>query len=444
MKSLTLLAMLLCSNSFANLHQAPPNLELSRDSKGVFVDFISKKTLITYDVKSKVAIAKSTITFEQKISGKAIFDILVNPSVIKLNGQVVTSSQTSMNGISKVHYLNKASESGTNTLYVENKITKNIQWNSSYIKSAFWMSDLSDRSFIEQYLPSNLEYDQYKMDFEVKILNANDDHSLYTNGEVLEVSKNHWSVSYPDKFSASSLYFHLTKKGMIPELNRVYKSIDGREIPVKVYTHQSLSKFMNETLKVLAELEADYGPWPHDQVLIYGAGSGGMEYSGATITSFRALGHELIHSYFARAVMPAHGNAGWVDEAIASWRDAGYRSYSRRSLSRTQMAAHSVYRRSTDRNAYTKGMRFIGHLNSKFSQNESFKVFLKSFFDENKFRPFKTHEFKSAIEKFYNTSLDDEFDRYIYGKKGVSKDRDILMENPYHPHVSDEDLYKLL
>ena len=76
----------------------------------------------------------------------------------------------------------------------------------------------------------------------------------------------------------------------------------------------------------MRELEQTYGPYPHEALLIYCTGniSGGMEYAGATMTSLEALGHEITHSWFARGVMPANGNAGWIDEAIARWRDRGY------------------------------------------------------------------------------------------------------------------------
>lgn len=443
MKTLSLIALLLSMPSMANLHLAPPSLNLERSSKGIFVDFTKASSSIIYDLKDRSVKAETTIEFTQSTKGKPIFDLVETPLTLLIDGKAIESKTTSMDGVSKVRYLDRELEAGAHTLKVINNISKNISWNSSYVRSAFWMSDLSDRRYLEQYLPTNLEYDQYKNDIEVKVLNSEIEHILYTNGEVNEISKNHFKVSYPETFTASSLFFHMSKKGLKDERREIFKSIDGREIPVIVYTNQSVNRFMNATLKILAELERDYGPWPHNQVLIYGAGSGGMEYCGATITSFSALGHELIHSYFARGVMPAHGNSGWVDEAVASWRDSGYRSYSKRSLSRTKMASHSIYQRTTDRNAYTKGMKFIGYLHGKFKERESFKVFLKSFFETRKFKPFKTDEFQSAVEAYYNTSLSNEFNTYIYGRNGIDKLEE-PSENKFHPKLSDADLRKLL
>jgi hypothetical protein len=445
MKIISLLAMLLSTSALANLNMAPPTLNLERNSKGVFVDFTKSISKITYDINNRKVYAKTVIKFNQALAGKPIFDLIETPTKILINSQESSTKTTSMDGVSTVRYIDKVLPIGEHTLEVHNEINKNLSWSSDYVRSAFWMSDLSDRKYLEQYLPTNLEYDQYQNNIEVKVLNSQIEHVIYTNGQAEEISKNHWKITYPETYTASSLYFHMSKAGLKDEVKRVYKSVDGRDIPVVVYTSYSANKYMTRALEILAELEADYGPWPHAQVIIYGAGSGGMEYCGATITSMSALGHELIHSYFARGIMPAHGNSGWVDEAIASWRDANYRTYSKRHLSRTIMASHSTYKRTTDRNAYTKGMKFIGFLHGKLSPGkDSFKVFLKSFFEERKFKPFKTYEFKDAIEKFYNTSLTEDFDNYIYGKNGIDKDNVKNRENIYHPHLSAKQLKDLL
>lgn len=444
MKLITMIAMLFSIQTFANLHQAPPHLDLDRGTKGVFVDFKTALTTISYNLNTRTATALTKITFDQKEMGRAIFDLISNPISVKLNGEEVSTTTTSMKGESTVRIIDTISQIGTHTLEVKNEITRNLSWNGSYVKSAFWMSDLSDRQYLEQYIPTNLEYDQYKINFQVTILGEADDHVLYTNGDVQDLGQNTWKVSYPEVYTASSMFFHLTKKGLIPERKVSYKSIDGREIPVTIYTNNNIDSYERTTLSTLAELEKDYGPWPHAQVLIYGAGSGGMEHCGATITSHYALGHELTHSYFARGIMPAHGNSGWVDEAVASWRDGGYKGYSAWNLSRTNMAGHSTYQRTTDRDAYTKGMRFIGFLHKKFEEKESFKVFLKSFFDEKKFVPFKTHEFQNAVEKFYNVSLDEEFNTYVYGKNGVDETKEIKQENPYHKRYTGKELLELL
>src|SRR5690606_28199516 len=115
--------------------------------------------------------------------------------------------------------------------------------------------------------------------------------------------------------------FHLGETGRFVERSAVYHGLE-KEIPVLVYSPRSdlADSGLARALSVLAELEGTYGPYAHAKMVAYiTPDGGGMEYCGATMTSLWALEHEFTHSWFARGVMPADGNAGWIDEAIASW-----------------------------------------------------------------------------------------------------------------------------
>ncbi len=438
-----LVFLLFMASAQASILKAPPSFEL-KNKTVVFVDIKTISSKIKYDLGSSNASVETSIKFEQFSEGNPVFDLTAEETSVILNGESLALESTSLpNNTSTVKVLNKNLKPGVYQLSVTNKLTKNVRFLSDGVKSAFWMSDLSDRRYLEQYLPVNLEYDQYKMNFEVEILGTSKEHQIRTNGEVTEIAKNKFSVSFPEYFTASSIFFHLMPVGSFNEESFIYKSIDGREIPVTIYSAGSLSRYLSRTKQVLPELEADYGPFPHNSVTIYGAGSGGMEYCGATITSLSALGHELIHSYFARGIMPARGNAGWVDEAIASWRDSGYRQYSTRNLSTSRMAGHSIYRRTTDRNAYSKGARFMGFLDSKFSDAGGLRPFLKKFKEDRLFKPFLTREFQSDLEKHFGEDLTQEFDKYIYGA-GKALHREEHGHNPFHPKLSEKQLFELL
>lgn len=453
MKIINLLVILFGVNSaYANLNQAPPNLSIENNNTiAVFVDFESATTEITYDLFAGEARAKTKINFYQPKTGKPVFDLVPAEEALRIDGEVSSSKTMSMAGTSKVKYVDKVIHKGHHTLEIENIITSNISvkgWTQKKsLRAAFWMSDLTDRNYLEQYLPTNLEYDQYQATIEYKIIGTDDEHVIYTNGDVDELEKNRWRVKYPATFSASSYYMHISEAGLNNEQREFYHSIDGRDIPILIYSRQYTSKYMERAKKVLAELERDYGPWPHPQLIVYGAGSGGMEHAGATITSYDALGHELIHSYFARGVMPSHGNSGWVDEAIASWRDIDYRQYSKYTLVSTSMGGHSVYRRHTDKAAYKMGRRFMGHLDEKFEKKGGLKKFLKDFFEHRKFKPFKTSDFQAALETYFNTDVRKLFKEYIYGDEASDSDhfwKDFFDKNPHHPELSEQDLLDLL
>ena len=219
--------------------------------------------------------------------------------------------------------------------------------------------------------------------------------------------------------------------------------MNGRIIPIILYSRfsWSLNSAQKETLNVLKELEDRFGVWPHPSLTIYLAGQGGMEYSGATMTSKSALGHELTHSYFARGVMPINGNAGWIDEAIASWRDSNYASKENLPYGSSNMSSHSNYRRYTDRDAYSHGRDFLKHINFRLESLGGLTSFLKGFHDKHTHTNISTELFKSSLEDFAGEDFSKEFNTHIYGK---SSEKKTVGENPNHPRLSTAELKSLL
>lgn len=396
----------------------PPSIDRGegRADKAVFVDFISAKYKITYDLSSRRATAKSLITFRMPNAGLPLFDLIPDPKNVLLNGKAVGTSPFNISGVTTMRTVDRSLAIGEYTLEMDHDILENLKFTDKEVRHAFWMSDLADRTFLEQYLPTNLEYDQYSMEIDAKIEGVEKEYDLITNGLVEKRGSNDFHVKYSQYFNTSSIFYHLLPSGAIPKIEEKYTTRDGREVPLIIYTFGSLSDYKKKTLATLAELEKDYGPWPHDKVIVYGGMfSGGMEYCGATETDFNALGHELTHSYFARGVMPAQGNSGWIDEAMASWRDGGYQQYSESNLSTTRMAGHSVYQRETDRAAYSSGMRFLGHLDQKFSKAGGMKRFMRFYFEKHRFNPYLTQTLEMELNNYFSSDLSTLFNRYIYG-----------------------------
>lgn len=442
---------LVFSFSAKALHFPPPlTLPLSRSEKGIFVDFIKANYRLHYNLNTKKVSTYSKIVFDMPQEGVPLFDLIPEPRETKINGELVTVSSLLIEGITTLRVADRTLTPGRYTMEMEHEIVTNLTFNfMGEVRHAFWMSDLDDRNFLEQYLPTNFEYDQYQMEIDVKMEGADKEYDLITNGKTTKRGKNEFNVIYPDYFNASSLFYHLMPLGSVPKISERYKTLDGREIPLIVYGKGTLKSFHQKTLEVLAELEKDYGPWPHGQVIVYGAGfGGGMEYCGATQTDFNALGHELTHSYFARGLMPAHGNAGWIDEAMASWRDGGYKDFDESHLNVTKMAGHSTYQRLTDRAAYSSGMRFLGHLHQKFKDQGGMKSFMRNFFEKNRFNPYLTPTFESELSSYFNFNFGPLFSHYIYG---TGLNENILLPNksfksfsPMHRILSKEEQLDLL
>ncbi len=420
----------------ANLHLAPPDFNTHK-GRAVFVDFKKARYELTYDLLKREAKVRTRIEFENSKEGNPIFDLIPNPSNLFLNGERVTQRELSFpGGVSKLRMINREISPGQHVLEMENSFSENTQFLPlfRYVASAFWIRDLKDRMFLEQYLPTNFEYDQYQMTIDLKLIGNRREHEIFTNGAVTKNSIHHYEITFPGYFTSSALYFHLAPRGLLKREDFSYKSISGKNIPITVYSpwRSRTKKFKSETIRVMNELEKDYGPWAHPNFVAYGTfpGTGGMEHSGATATSLAALDHEMLHSYFAKGIYPANGNTGWIDEAIAAWRDNGYPRNADPGFGGSNLGAHSVYQRHTDDRAYGLGSAFMSYLDWRLQDIGGLKAFLRGYFSAYKHQVITTEHFKNNLEFWSGLNLSEDFNRYIWGDN--SSDTLKSKKNPVH------------
>jgi len=430
----------------SNLQKYAPKKFFCENSLCNYVDFQKATYNITYDLLKRSSYVESTIEFISEGEGMPIFDLV--PSIkngkVKVDGKEVdVLTFKDADGVSTLRAAKILLSEGPHELKIIHEIDRGFIVDEKGLRAAFWMTDLSDRGYLERYLPTNLEFDQYQININLELKNYTGKQDVFTNGNVQQISNNKWKITYPKFYTCSSLFFHTVPKNTYPISKFEFSSISGKIIPVTIYVKKEsqLEAFKRETIKVVKEYERDFGPWPHERIIIYGAGSGGMEYSGATMTSLRALGHELNHSYFARGIMPSNGNTGWIDEAIASWRDDGSKMARRASPPSSGLGAHSQYRRTTDYGAYSKGARFMEVLNLLFKNKGGLKSFLASLVETKMYQSINVMEFKKLAEDFHGNNLDTIFNKTIFGKgpRWVSE-----KENPYHPILTQKQLDKLL
>jgi hypothetical protein len=419
-------------------------------SKAVFADFKTADYEINYNIGARSASATATIALNMVESGRLIFDSVETPTSIKLDGKVVTATETKTpQGETTLRVLDVEANRGAHTLIVEVPLKALVEFTGSGVRSAFWTSDLSERQFLERYLPANFEFDQVDMSFTINFQGSSVNQVIYTNGNVRSLRNNSYRISYPSYYTSSSIFFHTVPEGDMEELKFSFKSIDGRNLPGVVYLKRSmmgskrtLEELKSKTIEIMQELESDYGAFLHSQIIVYNAGLGGMEYCGATMTSKSALGHELFHSYFARGVMPANGNSGWLDEALASWRDEGYQK-SGSMMGTSRMSNHPYYTRTTDRAAYSFGERFMRYLDSKTSEKGGLKPFMRYMVDKRSKAPLFVEEFIQEMNRFYGMSFDSEFKQYTYGSYN-SFSKSLEAEHPIHRKMTVEELKKFL
>ncbi|WP_372368147.1 hypothetical protein [Candidatus Uabimicrobium sp. HlEnr_7] len=422
MKNIFLLSLILSVCLVANdLDKAPKNFD-KFDAQAVFVDFQQVSVDLVLDVKNRKATATTTISFFQPQDGYPIFDLVPSVSSAKVDGQELSSdscpSISSPDNATTFRVVRTQLAAGMHELQITNSFTKNLEFTSQGVKLGFFMSDLSKRTFIEQYLPGNLEFDQYPTQLQLKILNAQYEHRVMANGTTQKLGSNQYSISFPQYFTASSFYLHIVNPNAMTIIEFDYKGME-KTIPLTVYAKSSslASNGMRDLKKYMAELETTFGPFCHPQFIAYMTpGGGGMEHCGATITSLWALGHELTHSWFARGIMPSSGNSGWMDEAIASWRDKGYPSKRPANRTPVNLAGNSEYRRHTPYASYSSGMTFIAELDYILSAQGGMKKQLREFYANKHHNNITTELFKTFVEKKAGKSLFDRFDRYVYGQ----------------------------
>lgn len=443
----TIASAFIATSALAALKDAPPAFSY-KDAKAVYIDFETADYDLTFDVANKTATVESTISFQSVSEGYPIFDMVAEPSSIILDGKAISAPEVKdPDQASTFRIMSARIAPGKHSLKIRHTLATNVVFADGAVATGFWTSDLNDRRYLEQYLPANLEFDQFKMTMSVKVEGSSVNHVMKANGKVTSVGTNAFEIEYPKYYSCSSVYFHLFRENTFVNNVQFYlKSIDGRQIPVDIYTSYDVQPFVDKATAVFNELEADYGPWPHNHLVIYGnAPSGGMEYSGATITSLSAVGHEMFHSYGARGVMPSNGNAGWMDEAQARWRDNNYPLVPALSYTSTRLAGRSPYTRMTDRMAYTEGSAFLGWIGYRMNDKGlSMKGFLREYYARHMYTTVTTEMFRDEMSTAAGMNLTPEFDQYIYGKNAPApSNKSMEIEDPMHPRFTKEQLKQM-
>lgn len=429
MQNLTVLgwaSFLFCAISAANfdLHNAPPAFD-NQGKHLVPIDFQTMELSLEFDAKDKKATGVATIHFISQTAGYPIFDLVPTATRANLNGQELgdsaVKSVSSPDGVTNFRYLDaEIGTFSTNTLIIEYDLTREVTFSSGGIRMGWFMGDVgADRELLEQYAPASFEFDQFQMIVNMNVLNSTTTHEVFSNGAASETESQHWTVLFPSHFTSSSFYLHITNQQFSVERG-VYNGV-AANIPVTVYSSSSTqaSTGYTKSLAYLAELEQTYGPFTHPSLTVYvQSGGGGMEHCGATITSIWALGHELTHSWFARGVMPANGNAGWIDEAVASWRDNNYpKASSAPNRPAVNLGGFSPYRRTTTYAAYDEGAELISEFDYLFG---NMKTILSTLFENYQRKVITTPLFKSFLEDQTGQNLDAIFRRYVFGKSDES------------------------
>ncbi|MCB0406458.1 MAG: hypothetical protein KDD51_16875, partial [Bdellovibrionales bacterium] len=395
---------LLSSYAHALPEGAPPTFPIGGETV-VPVDFYDMELDLSFDVSVKAGTGHAIIRFQAPEEGFPLMDMVPRATALRLNGTSLDPGLleeiNSPDGRTKLRVLKqRVFAFSLNTLEIDYAFpSAEVTYTGGGVRLGFFMGDVGSadqRGFLEKFAPSNLEFDSFPMVLRVQLKNATSTHQLFTNGEIVSQGNSEYVVRFPAYFTPSSFYFHLSNQNF-QSREDTYQGMSAR-IPVVVYSTSTdlASRGLSSAKRVLSELESTYGPFAHERVVAYiTPNGGGMEYCGATITALSALEHEFTHFWFARGVMPVNGNAGWIDEAIASWRDNSYPSHSSLSSSGSLLAGFPSFQRMTPMAAYSSGARVMGHLDYLFRANGGLKPILKELFSQHKRQSISTPFFQN-------------------------------------------------
>lgn len=393
---------------------SPPDFTFDGGRKAVYVDFVKAQYQVMIEANGIFSNVQTKIEFDQTKKGSVLFVFRNDPKNLKLDGKPVEFERiTSPKGEAEYIALSEPSLPGRHTLTMSTAIATSI---FAKPEVYFKMRDLWGQ-FLERFLPTNDEYDQYAIDMFVT-LNIGDaqSYSIRSNASVTRISDYQWKLKFPSHYNSSSIFFHLFKTAKYSHRHSAYVTASGRILPITLYGDktQDLAVYESNAITVLKELEADYGEFPHPHLIVYAQGkSGGMEYAGATESSLVSLDHELFHSYFGRGVQPADGNAGALDEGLASWRDYGYFNVQEPNFKKGSIAGRSVYSRKTDKRSYKQGRQFFAYLDQKLKDQGGMKPFLKYFFQKYKYQTYHVEKFQQELNQFTGKNFDSDFAKYL-------------------------------
>lgn len=433
------------------LERAPDSFEFEAGKQAVFTKFERASYALAIDVRAGTATVSSKITFSCADGGYPLFDLnggriqsmTVDGTPVSdpTEARVITSPRTPYRvHATRYRVVPVRVDPGRHQMEIVHALPHkpDSRWGVELDRGAghayldFEMSDSpkphragrTGRGFLERYLPANLEFDQHSSWLSIHVRGTAEPHALFTNG--LSVGyRNRWWIRFPDSFTSSSAFLSLAPSRRCtsrrhwvgrPRRLPVALTVFGRDTPVA-----NLERLASEAKARISELQREFGCFPYRRCYLRWGGAHGMEYAGAAQlnTLGSTLEHELVHSYFGRGVMPADGNAGWIDEAIATWWAKGcpeVRHLSR--LDEGDMGNGSPYQRATDLRGWSFGYKLIGYFHFKVKAADSIGLvpFLAHLFRGFHGKLVSTAEFEAALRAYYpKLDFSSEFQRFVHG-----------------------------
>jgi hypothetical protein len=457
-----------------------PPFQLDQENgDAVFIDITHSSYNLEVSNDPKQIIVTAVIDFKTLSPGFPLLDLLPNADQVEIDEAKAELKETPLPcHSSSMKYVNHPLQAGDHKLKLKYILKypfldpngKPIDEKSKDEDIFFKLSDLSDRGYLERYLPTNLNSDQYSFEVNIKFLQDRGDIFVMSNGEVGDDTPEGIKIKFPEKSNASSMMLHLAHQNDFIVQESTYSSVQksGEIKPIKLIVYMSKKdleaemadtnkptkstpdEFMNQAKESLLKAETLFGPAHGNKFIVKAkpAQNGGMEYAMAAETGLGAIDHEILHSYFGRGIQSKDGNSQWLDEAVAVWLEEyvhGERNISGNDkneqllkagapfLISSNLGARSAFHRNSERNAYRYGANFMSYLDWKISHSDPQKGLyqvLARLVNERMDKTWDNNIFLKAIKDETGLDVQDEFDFFVKGRNlDQLKNQQALVEN---------------
>ncbi|WP_174189429.1 hypothetical protein [Nocardia barduliensis] len=297
-----------------------------------------------------------------------------------------------------------------------------LEWRAGpRLQWSFGMADLYAGRYLEAWLPSNLQFDQFPIALTIRVAGTVVPHAVISNGTVVAIDNNAWSVQFPSWFTSMSPMLEVRAVDTVEQASATVQ-LRSSSVVVEAWKlvtdPTSLDEQLDRIAMLLAGNEANFGAYPGDRFVcfLHGA-SGGMEYALGATTSVAALRHEVLHSWFARGLSPASQADAWSDEAFARLNDdmpdrTQRFDYRERAV---ELCSRRPFQRRTTPNSYTDGSRFFRGVAASVGADR-LRVLMRELYESRVRRTVSTPQLEShLITRSGDVTLVDAFHRFVYG-----------------------------
>jgi hypothetical protein len=424
-----------------DLDLSPP-IRVIDNLTAVPIDITKSKAEMIFDMLAQKCKVNSTTNFFMGIeNGNAIFDLRQEVSIAHINGKHISSDKLrhhdftsdSNSGLRILEVILDSNSNNTLSLQYELKTPQSpksrpIKWSPEGLYFDFWFSDLWPARYLEMWFPSNLIYDHFGFNLDIRIINTHIEHILFSNGIITKTGDNSWTIDFPDRYTSLSHMLTICPKNQIQFVNdNIVLPDNGTNLNLEIFKLKTnptnLFDIANKLKSHISQNVLNIGPYIHGNrftCFIWENSDGrSMEYDGAVTTLEAALKHEVFHSWFARGLKPATQNDSWIDEG---W--TVYNTDEKVSLinpfspsdAPILLSPPDPFNRITPGNSYADGARVFAGLAAELGQ-ENLNSYMSSFYRTNIEIPTTTKTLENyLIQQSGNENLGKFFNRFVYGQ----------------------------